>query len=95
MRPGLTRTATAPATGVLTRRICSTWAAWRKRMPITYWTFLIGGLALGGFPFVTAGFWSKDDILAGALDERSRWSFWGAGPGRAADRLLHHAPDQR
>ncbi|MCB0134667.1 MAG: hypothetical protein KDD75_06105, partial [Caldilineaceae bacterium] len=31
-----------------------------KRMPITGWTFIIGGLALSGFPFVTAGFWSKD-----------------------------------
>jgi NADH-quinone oxidoreductase subunit L len=38
----------------------------RKKMPITYWTFLIGGLALSGFPFVTAGFWSKDEILADA-----------------------------
>ena len=28
----------------------------RKKMPITFWTFLIGGLALSGFPFVTAGF---------------------------------------
>jgi NADH-quinone oxidoreductase subunit L len=35
-----------------------------KRMPITFWTFLIGGLSLAGFPFVTAGFWSKDEILA-------------------------------
>jgi NADH-quinone oxidoreductase subunit L len=37
-----------------------------RRMPITYWTFVIGGLALSGFPFVTAGFWSKDEILADA-----------------------------
>jgi len=36
----------------------------RRKMPITYWTFLIGGLALSGFPLVTAGFWSKDEILA-------------------------------
>ncbi|NIM95467.1 MAG: NADH-quinone oxidoreductase subunit L [Anaerolineales bacterium] len=36
----------------------------RKKMPITYWTFLIGGLALSGFPLITAGFWSKDEILA-------------------------------
>ena len=35
----------------------------RKRMPLTYWTYLIGTLALAGiFPF--AGFWSKDEILA-------------------------------
>jgi NADH-quinone oxidoreductase subunit L len=39
----------------------------RKKMPITFWTFLIGGLALAGFPFVTAGFWSKDEILADAF----------------------------
>jgi NADH-quinone oxidoreductase subunit L len=37
------------------------------RMPVTYITFLIGGLSLAGFPFVTAGFWSKDEILADAL----------------------------
>jgi NADH-quinone oxidoreductase subunit L len=35
----------------------------RKRMPVTFWTFLIGGMALSGFPFITAGFWSKDEIL--------------------------------
>jgi NADH-quinone oxidoreductase subunit L len=28
--------------------------------------YLIGALALGGFPFVTAGFWSKDEILVEA-----------------------------
>ena len=38
----------------------------RKKMPWTFWTFLIGGLALAGFPLVTAGFWSKDEILADA-----------------------------
>lgn len=38
----------------------------REKMPITFWTFLIGGLALSGFPFITAGFWSKDEILADA-----------------------------
>jgi NADH-quinone oxidoreductase subunit L len=37
-----------------------------KRMPVTFVTFLIGGLALAGFPFVTAGFWSKDEIFADA-----------------------------
>jgi NADH-quinone oxidoreductase subunit L len=36
----------------------------RKKMPFTFWTFLIGGLALSGFPIITAGFWSKDEILA-------------------------------
>ncbi len=39
----------------------------RKKMPVTFVTFLLGGLALSGFPFVTAGFWSKDEILADAF----------------------------
>jgi len=39
----------------------------RKKMPITFWTFLIGGLALSGFPVLTAGFWSKDAIFAEAF----------------------------
>jgi NADH-quinone oxidoreductase subunit L len=39
----------------------------RRKMPITFWTFLIGGFALSGFPLVTAGFWSKDEILADAF----------------------------
>ncbi|OGO18261.1 MAG: hypothetical protein A2Z14_19695, partial [Chloroflexi bacterium RBG_16_48_8] len=39
----------------------------RNKMPITFWTFLIGGFALSGFPLVTAGFWSKDEILADAF----------------------------
>ncbi|MCZ6530106.1 MAG: NADH-quinone oxidoreductase subunit L [Chloroflexi bacterium] len=39
----------------------------RKKMPLTFWTFLIGGLTLSGFPIVTAGFWSKDEILAEAF----------------------------
>jgi NADH-quinone oxidoreductase subunit L len=37
----------------------------RKPMPITFWTFMVGTLALAGiFPF--AGFWSKDEILVTA-----------------------------
>ena len=39
----------------------------REKMPITFWTFLIGGFALSGFPLITAGFWSKDEILADAF----------------------------
>jgi NADH-quinone oxidoreductase subunit L len=38
-----------------------------RRMPGTAWTFIIGGLALSGFPIITAGFWSKDEILAEAF----------------------------
>lgn len=41
----------------------------RRIMPVTYWTFLFGALALAGiFPF--AGFWSKDLILA-AVSQRA------------------------
>jgi len=39
----------------------------RKKMPITFWTFLIGGFALSGFPLITAGFWSKDEIISAAF----------------------------
>ncbi len=38
----------------------------RQQMPVTFITFLIGGLSLAGFPLITAGFWSKDEILADA-----------------------------
>jgi proton-translocating NADH-quinone oxidoreductase, chain L len=38
----------------------------KSKMPVTYYTFLAGSLALAGiFPF--AGFWSKDEILYEAL----------------------------
>jgi NADH-quinone oxidoreductase subunit L len=40
----------------------------RKKMPITFWTFLAGMLALAGIP-PFAGFWSKDEILAHAFEE--------------------------
>jgi NADH-quinone oxidoreductase subunit L len=34
----------------------------KKELPVTYWTFLIGALAIAGFPGL-AGFFSKDEIL--------------------------------
>lgn len=36
----------------------------RRKMPWTYYTFLISTLSLAGIPFVTAGGWSKEEILA-------------------------------
>ena len=38
----------------------------RKTMPVTYWVYLIGSVALAGI-FPLAGFWSKDEILADAF----------------------------
>lgn len=38
----------------------------RRNIPVTAITFIIGGLSLAGFPLITAGFWSKDEILADA-----------------------------
>lgn len=38
----------------------------RQKMPVTFWTFLIGALALSGIPPLS-GFFSKDEILAEAF----------------------------
>ena len=51
--------------------------ALKPHMPRTYWTFLIGTLALSGiFPF--AGFFSKDEILWKALTQGG-FLFWLVG----------------
>ncbi|HXE42813.1 MAG TPA: proton-conducting transporter membrane subunit, partial [Candidatus Baltobacteraceae bacterium] len=42
----------------------------RKKMPVTFWTFLIGALALSGIP-PFAGFYSKDSILAQCLEQKN------------------------
>ncbi len=42
-----------------------------KKMPITFWTFTAGLLALIGTPFITAGFHSKDAILALAYEQNT------------------------
>jgi NADH-quinone oxidoreductase subunit L len=51
----------------------------RQLAPKTYWAFLIGSLALVGiFPF--AGFFSKDPILAAAMDHGTYgYVLWAAG----------------
>ncbi|MTD42565.1 NADH-quinone oxidoreductase subunit L [Erwinia sp. CPCC 100877] len=38
----------------------------RKSIPLTYACFLVGGAALAALPVITAGFYSKDEILWGA-----------------------------
>lgn len=44
----------------------------RKKLPVVFWTFLIGSASLAALPLVTAGFYSKDQIL---------WYAWSAGNG--------------
>ena len=72
----------------------------RHRLPITCWTFAVGGLALAGIPPL-AGFFSKDEILAalevglarGAASRgwsaRLRGDLLGRGPDGVHDGLLH------
>src|SRR6266571_3154239 len=40
----------------------------RKKVPVTFWTFVVGTLAIAGIPPL-AGFFSKDAILGSALGE--------------------------
>src|SRR5271155_5117473 len=42
----------------------------RKKMPVTFWTFLIGALALSGV-WPMSGFFSKDSILAQAVEQHN------------------------
>jgi NADH-quinone oxidoreductase subunit L len=44
----------------------------RKKMPVIFMTFLIGGASLSALPLITAGFYSKDQIL---------WSVWSSVTG--------------
>ncbi|MCL4473952.1 MAG: NADH-quinone oxidoreductase subunit L [Actinobacteria bacterium] len=46
----------------------------KGKIKITYWTFVIGALAIAGFPGF-AGFFSKDAVLAGVFNE-GYWYFW-------------------
>jgi NADH-quinone oxidoreductase subunit L len=52
----------------------------RNRLPLTFWTFLIGAASLSALPLVTAGFYSKDLILWQTLTSKagSAW-LWTAG----------------
>jgi NADH-quinone oxidoreductase subunit L len=53
----------------------------RRKMPWTTATFIIGTLALAGFP-LTAGFFSKDEILLTAYHwEPSKWVFYAGVTG--------------
>jgi NADH-quinone oxidoreductase subunit L len=44
----------------------------RNKMPVVFITFLIGGASLSALPLISAGFYSKDEIL---------WFAWSSGGG--------------
>ncbi|MDH4089392.1 MAG: NADH-quinone oxidoreductase subunit L [Cyclobacteriaceae bacterium] len=52
----------------------------RKKLPAVYWTFLIGAASLAAIPFITAGFYSKDNILwlTFASEKGNVWFFLAA-----------------
>jgi NADH-quinone oxidoreductase subunit L len=52
----------------------------KNKMPVVYWTFLIGAASLAALPLITAGFYSKDQILwlAWASDKGNFWFFLAA-----------------
>ena len=60
----------------------------RKKMPVTFWTFLIGALALSGIP-PFSGFYSKDSIFAQALEQKNYLLFGVAVFVAGADGVLH------
>ncbi len=47
----------------------------RKYLPVTAITCLIGTASISGFPLVTAGFWSKDELLL-SMWQAGSWLFW-------------------
>lgn len=48
----------------------------RRKLPFVYACFLVGGAALAALPLVTAGFWSKDEILWEALASGNEPLLW-------------------
>ena len=51
----------------------------RKALPVSFFSFMIGSLALTAFPY-TSGYFSKDEILLGALElEGVGFWFWLGG----------------
>jgi NADH-quinone oxidoreductase subunit L len=52
----------------------------KDKLPVIFWTFLIGSASLAALPFITAGFYSKDNILwlAFAGEKGNIWFFLAA-----------------
>jgi NADH-quinone oxidoreductase subunit L len=46
----------------------------KDKLPVVYWTFLVGAASLAALPLLTAGFYSKDQIL---------WLAWAGEKGNA------------
>ena len=53
----------------------------KKELPVTYWTFLIGALAIAGVPLLS-GFFSKDEILYRTFAERPHGAVGRSAPSR-------------
>jgi proton-translocating NADH-quinone oxidoreductase, chain L len=51
----------------------------KNKMPVTFVTMVIGGLALMGFPYVTSGFYSKDLIIEFAYEAGWPWFLLALG----------------
>jgi NADH-quinone oxidoreductase subunit L len=52
----------------------------RKKMPVVFYTFLIGSASLSALPLITAGFYSKDQILWYAYSSQTgSFLLWLAG----------------
>ena len=62
----------------------------RKHLPITFWTFLIGSLAIAGVPGL-AGFFSKDEILFETFYRGYQW-LWIVGRAHIAPHRDLHVP---
>ena len=62
----------------------------RKRMPTTFWVFLVGAIALSGIPPL-AGFFSKDEILADAMQLEFS-GLYTSGDRRVLHRILYGTP---
>ncbi len=50
----------------------------RRRLPIAFWSFMIGSAALAAVPF-TSGYFSKHEILLAAYQAPGGGWWWGAG----------------
>jgi len=48
----------------------------RKTLPLAFWSFVVGGSALAALPYLTAGFFSKDEILWQAYAGGHIGLFW-------------------